>query len=191
MEWSILFMGPVGAGKTEAIRSLSDIDVVDTDVAATDETAFLKEKTTVSMDVGVLNLGDGYKLRLYGAPGQGRFDFMWEILVEHTKGLVIMLNHANPDPLKDMAFYVSRLKEMLAGRSLPVVVGVTHTDERPDRSIYMYAEYINNNPVTFATGKVPVFRVDARKRHDASALMAALAAMLEMNERLAVPQVAA
>lgn len=184
MEWSILFMGPVGAGKTEAIRSLSDIDVVDTDVAATDETALLKEKTTVSMDVGVLNLGGGDRLRLYGAPGQGRFDFMWEILVEHTKGLVIMLNHANPDPLQDIAFYAGRLKGMLAGRTLPVVVGVTHTDERTDRSMTLYLEYLKQHPLPFASGKVPVFRVDARQRHDASALMMALAAMLEMNERL-------
>ncbi len=39
----------------------------------------------------------------------------------------------------------------------------------------------------FASGKVPVFRVDARQHHDASALMMALAAMLEMNERLPQP----
>ena len=99
MEWSVLFMGPVGAGKTEAIRTLSDIEVVDTDVGATDETRLLKANTTVSMDVGVLNLGEGDKLRLYGAPGQGRFDFMWEILLEHAKGVVIMLNRVVKNPL--------------------------------------------------------------------------------------------
>jgi signal recognition particle receptor subunit beta len=187
MEWSILFMGPVGAGKTEAIRSLSDIEVLDTDVNATDETALLKEKTTVSMDVGVLNLSGGDKLRLYGAPGQGRFDFMWEILVEHAKGLVIMLNHANPDPLQDLAFYTSRLKGLLAGRTLPVVVGITHTDVRADRTLALYQDYLRQHPVPFAAGRIPLFRVDARRRHDASALMMALAAMLEMNERLAQP----
>ena len=184
MEWSVLFMGPVGAGKTEAIRTLSDIEVVDTDVGATDETRLLKANTTVSMDVGVLNLGEGDKLRLYGAPGQGRFDFMWEILLEHTKGLVIMLNHANPDPLADLRFYLGRVETMLAGRKLPVIVGITHTDQRPDRALGLYLEHLRAHPVRFATGLVPVFTVDARRYHDARALMAALAAMLEMQERL-------
>ena len=93
-QYKIVFAGSMGAGKTEAIRSLSDIEVLDTDVQATDETALLKEKTTVSMDVGVLNLGDGDKLRLSGAPGQERFDLMWEILAEQCKGVVVLLNHA-------------------------------------------------------------------------------------------------
>jgi len=30
-------MGPVGAGKTQAIRSISDIDALDTDEQTTDE----------------------------------------------------------------------------------------------------------------------------------------------------------
>lgn len=99
MELTILFMGPVGSGKTNAISVLSDIEVIDTDVAASDETALIKDKTTVAMDVGVLELGGGDKLRLYGAPGQDRFDFMWDILLTQAKCLVITLNHANPDPL--------------------------------------------------------------------------------------------
>lgn len=177
-------MGPVGAGKTEAIRSLSDIEVVDTDVIATDEVARMKSTTTVSMDVGVLNLQDGDKLRLYGAPGQDRFDFMWEILVEHAKGLVIMLNHAKPDPLQDLQDYLDNLQKLLAGRKLPLVIGVTHVDERPDRSLDGYLDYLQRHPVSFALALTPVFPVDARKKQDARALMFAMTAMLEVNERL-------
>lgn len=186
MEWTILFMGPVGAGKTEAIRSLSDIEVLDTDVQATDETALLKEKTTVSMDVGVLNLGDGDKLRLYGAPGQERFDFMWEILAEQCKGVVVLLNHANPDPLMDLQHYLEALQRLLTARTVPLVIGITHADERPDRSLDLYMDHLNRHPVSFAVGKPPVFRVDARVRRDARALMLAMTALLEMQERLAV-----
>ena len=36
-------MGPVGAGKTRAIRTISDIEVVNTDEEATDETRLLKK----------------------------------------------------------------------------------------------------------------------------------------------------
>ena len=59
MEWSILFMGPVGSGKTQAIKTLSDIEVAGTEAIATDETADMKQFTTVSMDAGVLELGAG------------------------------------------------------------------------------------------------------------------------------------
>ena len=50
MEWSVLFMGPVGAGKTRAIRTISEIDVVATDVVATDDTRKLKDETTVDFN---------------------------------------------------------------------------------------------------------------------------------------------
>lgn len=185
MEWSVLFMGPVGAGKTEAIRALSDIDVLDTDVNATDDTALLKDKTTVSMDVGVLNLGDGDKIRLYGAPGQVRFDFMWEILMEHAKGVVIMLNHANHSPVDDLHHYLQALEKLIVGRKIPLVIGVTHMDERPERPIDIYMEYLANHSIGFVRGLTPVFCVDARRKRDANALMMAMAGMLEINERLA------
>ena len=47
MECSVLFMGPVGAGKTVAVQTLSDIDVAGTEESATDETSALKPLTTV------------------------------------------------------------------------------------------------------------------------------------------------
>ena len=64
MEWNILFMGPVGAGKTRTIRTISNIEVLNTDEQATDETQLLKQNTTVSMDVGALQLMGADKLRL-------------------------------------------------------------------------------------------------------------------------------
>lgn len=183
MEWTILFMGPVGAGKSEAVRSLSDIDVVDTDMKATDETAFMKEKTTVSMDVGVVDLGGGDKLRLYGAPGQDRFDFMWEILIEQSRGLALLINHASHDPLADMAHYLKRMAETLGKRKMPVVIGITHADEQPERPLRVYQDYLDRHAIPFASCAPAVLKIDARKRGDVRAMVMALAAMLEMTER--------
>ena len=95
-------MGPVGAGKTTAIHTLSDIEVVHTEARATDATRHLKATTTVSMDVGVLHLPGNDKLRLYGAPGQDRFDFMWDILLEQAKAAIVLVNHAAPHPERDV-----------------------------------------------------------------------------------------
>ena len=70
MECSVLFMGPVGAGKTMAVQTLSDIDVAGTEESATDETSAFKPLTTVCMDAGVLELGDGVGLGRHHA-GRG------------------------------------------------------------------------------------------------------------------------
>ena len=45
----IVFSGPMGAGKTQAIASLSDIPVVSTEVKNTDLHANTKEKKTARM----------------------------------------------------------------------------------------------------------------------------------------------
>ena len=78
----IVVTGGVGAGKTTFIRTISEIDVVDTDKRATDELAELKEKTTVALDFGKLTITPTQSLHLYGTPGQSRFDFMWDILIK-------------------------------------------------------------------------------------------------------------
>lgn len=43
----LVVTGTVGAGKSTFIRSVSEIEVVDTDRQATDETALLKQKTVM------------------------------------------------------------------------------------------------------------------------------------------------
>jgi len=80
MEHVILFAGPMGAGKSTAIATLSDIEVVTTEAANTERHVVDKETTTVALDYGEITIGDDEKVRLYGVPGQKRFDFMWTIL---------------------------------------------------------------------------------------------------------------
>ena len=78
-ELKILISGTTGAGKTTAIRAVSEIAPVSTDVRNTDA-AVDKALTTAGMDYGELTLDNGEKLYLYGTPVQERFDFMWNIL---------------------------------------------------------------------------------------------------------------
>ena len=92
MEWNIAFMGPVGAGKTTAITSVSDIDCLDTEVAHYEGSPDCsKLTTTVALDMGVLELGGGDRLRLQGAPGQQRFDYMWDILLLQAQAVVVLI----------------------------------------------------------------------------------------------------
>ena len=124
--YKIVFSGPVGAGKTTAIQTLSDIEVVGTEANASDEIKHLKPTTTVAMDYGLMKLPNGYRVRLYGTPGQKRFDFMWEILTENALGLVLMLDASATNPVADLTDYVHGFREFIDKTSL--VVGITHAE---------------------------------------------------------------
>ena len=51
-QYKIVFAGSMGAGKTEAIRSLSDIPVLSTEALNTDQERHSKLETTVGIDYG-------------------------------------------------------------------------------------------------------------------------------------------
>ena len=124
--YKIVFAGPVGAGKTTAIQTLSDIEIVRTEAMASDDVKRLKNTTTIAMDYGLMKLPCGDQVRLYGTPGQKRFDFMWDILTEDALGLVLMLRASAPDPMADLRAYVHEFRDFIYRTSL--VVGITHAD---------------------------------------------------------------
>ncbi|RRD58449.1 ATP-binding protein [Comamonadaceae bacterium OH2545_COT-014] len=125
--YKLVFAGPVGAGKTTAIQSLSDIEVVRTEANASDDVRLLKQTTTVAMDYGKMNLPNGDQVRLYGTPGQKRFDFMWDILTENALGLVLMINAAAKDPVADLRTYATEFRDFIDKTAL--VVGLTHVEQ--------------------------------------------------------------
>lgn len=165
--YKIVFAGPVGAGKTQAVKALSDIEVVSTEASASDEVKNLKARTTVAMDYGVMNLASGDRVRLYGTPGQARFDFMWEILTENALGLVLLIKGDAPDPVAELRSYIGAFRRTIEQTAL--VVGITHTS-RSDRTVRpaIAAELERQGfPAT-------VMNVDARERADLVTLVKAL-----------------
>lgn len=124
--YKLIIAGPVGAGKTAAIQVLSDKGVVTTDEIASDNIKFMKKTTTVAMDYGVMLLDSGEQVRIYGTPGQRRFDFMWEILSENALGLILLLNAEEADPVGDLDYYLDAFQPLIKGSAL--VVGVTHAE---------------------------------------------------------------
>ena len=165
--YKIVFAGPVGAGKTTAIQSLSDIEVVRTDALATDDVKLLKPTTTVAMDYGMMKLDNGGQVRLYGTPGQKRFDFMWEIVAENALGLVLMIKGSAEDPVADLRTYVAGFRDFIDKTSL--VVGITHTDAGGGQTRQQVAREL------LALGLPPaVMDADARSRAHMAALVRAL-----------------
>ncbi|MCU7931761.1 MAG: ATP/GTP-binding protein [Candidatus Thiodiazotropha sp. (ex Codakia rugifera)] len=163
----IIFTGPVGAGKTTAITSISDISPVLTDEAASDMTKNRKDATTVAMDYGVMNLDGSDRIHLYGTPGQERFNFMWDILSEGGIGLVLLVNNSRPDPFQDMRFFLNAFDLFIDQTN--VVIGVTRMDECINPTITDYHQQFKHSGK-----KIPIFEVDARERQDVSLLVEAL-----------------
>ncbi len=176
----------MGAGKTQAVRTISDIEVVSTEAGATDETALRKSNTTVAMDMGVMHLGEGDKVRLLGSPGQERFDFMWDILLDQAKGLVVLVDHSRSSAVADLRFYAERLALRGAGRWVPWLVGVTHVDEAANCDMRPYQRMLATMPGPPGMGPVPVLPVDARAPADVRALLLTLTSMLEVTARFPV-----
>jgi small GTP-binding protein len=121
----IVVTGPFSAGKTEFIRSVSEIDVVSTERKITAEPEKIKEKTTVAMDFGRITVDDDLVLYLFGTPGQKRFDFMWEILSEGMLGFVVMVDSTRPETFREAR---SILETFRAYAPTPYVVAANKQD---------------------------------------------------------------
>lgn len=98
----MVITGPFSSGKTEFIRSISEIEVVSTEREITTEAERRqKDATTVAMDFGRITVDDDLVLYLFGTPGQRRFDFMWEILAEGMLGFVVMVDSTKPETFRE------------------------------------------------------------------------------------------
>ncbi len=124
----IVVTGPFNAGKTEFIRSVSEIDVVSTERKLSSSTEkMVKESTTVAMDFGRITVDDDLVLYLFGTPGQRRFDFMWEILSEGMLGFVVMVDSTRPETFREAR---SILETFRAYAPTPYVVAANKQDKK-------------------------------------------------------------
>lgn len=123
----MVITGPFSSGKTEFIRSISEIDVVSTERGIKEDTAEAKEKgaTTVAMDFGRITVDDDLVLYLFGTPGQRRFDFMWEILAEGMLGFIVMVDSTKPETFREAK---SILETFRAYAPTPYVVAANKQD---------------------------------------------------------------
>ena len=166
-QYKIIFTGPVGAGKTTAIESISDVPPIKTDASASDMTKTRKASTTVAMDYGIMNLAGGEKIHIYGTPGQERFDFMWDILTTGGIGLILLLDNTRADPFQDMKFFLDSFEKFIADTN--VAIGVTQMDLSNKPTINDYHIQLQEMGI-----KPPVFSVDARVKNDVSLLVQSL-----------------
>jgi signal recognition particle receptor subunit beta len=173
-EYVVLFAGPMGAGKTTAISTLSETPVVRTEAVNTDRGRHEKASTTVALDYGEITLDQGDKVRLYGVPGQERFDFMWRILRERALGVVLLIDDASASAMADLDTYLTAFGDFFAQSR--AVVGITRADVGAQRSADPYQSRLDERGLA-----LPVFVADARDRTQMLTLLSALIVLFELN----------
>ncbi|WP_236242596.1 ATP/GTP-binding protein [Streptomyces sp. CC228A] len=167
----LLVAGGFGVGKTTLVETVSEIEPLRTEERLTaagvgvDDLDGIEAKasTTVAMDFGRITLADaGVVLYLFGTPGQERFWFMWDDLLNGALGAVVLVDTRRLDrsfPAVD--FFESR--------GLPFVVGANCFDgEQAYTADEIRAALRLRDPGT------PVLMLDARVRADARDVLLAL-----------------
>ena len=166
----IIVAGGFGVGKTTSVRSISEIAPLTTEAEMTsvaigvDEPRAESNKTTttVAMDFGCVTIDDSLKLYLFGTPGQDRFGFMWDSLVNGALGALVVADSARLDDCYQSVDYFER-------SGLPFAVAVNTFDGHltHDLTEVRWALAVHD--------RVPVIAFDARRRSSvADALLVVL-----------------
>ncbi|MEV6635936.1 ATP/GTP-binding protein [Actinoplanes sp. NPDC051470] len=155
----IIVAGGFGVGKTTTVRSISEIAPLTTEAEMTEvsvgvdrtRSESLKTTTTVAMDFGCVTIDHSLKLYLFGTPGQDRFGFMWDDLINGALGALVVVDCSRLDDCFQAVDYFER-----AG--LPFAVALNTFDGRLPYDIteVRWALAVND--------RVPVVAFDARTR---------------------------
>ena len=171
-EYKVVVLGTMGCGKSTLVRAIAGRDVIDTDVANSDREGADKATTTVAMDYGDIDLPNGDRLRLYGTPGQRRFDFLWPILLQGASGVLLLVDATRVGDGDELDSSLQALEQHAA--QVPAVIGVSHLDLAPGLDLDACAMR-----ATCAGRWLPVVPVDTRDREQGWSLMDVLMSEIE------------
>ncbi len=163
----LVFVGDMGAGKTTAIRAISDSEPVSTEMPISGEVADDKTHTTVALDYSSIELDTGELLHVYGVPGQDYLDFMWPMVADGALGVVVLVDAEHAARVQSADRLLRRFRALAPQACF--AVGVTRTDLA---SGFALAEF--RDSLAECGHAIPVLRVDARQPAQVDFLVKAL-----------------
>ena len=165
----IVVAGGFGVGKTTFVGSVSEITPLTTEAVMTtasdglDDLSHTPDKTTttVAMDFGRVTLDAGLILYLFGTPGQHRFWFMWDDLIQGAIGAVVLVDTRRlADSFPAVDYFET------AG--LPFIVAINGFNGEYPHAMQDVQEALSVSP------NVPIVECDARGRASTKATLIAL-----------------
>lgn len=166
----IVLFGPMGIGKTTALRSLCGEAAVDCDVPNLDIASHEKATTTVGADFGIVRMEGGEELHVYGAPGQDRFGFMRQWLLSFAVGALVLLDANDPTALDQAAQTLAEVQKYAPDAACVVLAARPASSGTLDRFAQQLAERCGQ--------PVPMLAVDVRERAQMFEALELLAALL-------------
>lgn len=159
MSVKIVVSGGFGAGKTTLVGAISEIDPLATEAAMTEVSIGVddvsgvdtKTTTTVALDFGRITLDETLILYLFGTPGQDRFVFLWDELVEGALGAIVL---ADTRRIEDCFPSIDYFEQ----RRIPFLLAVNVFDHSGRFDLDEVREALDLDPA------VPITEVDARHR---------------------------
>ncbi|MCF6300879.1 MAG: 50S ribosome-binding GTPase, partial [Proteobacteria bacterium] len=125
----VVFLGRPGSGKTTAIGNISTSKVLTTEVSATDSVGMLKNQTTIGIDYGEYKFEDKIMLRLYGTPGQKRYDFVRNQIIKNADIYIIMIDLTSSHPFQELNYFNSTINRSGINRGVIKMIALTHADQ--------------------------------------------------------------
>ena len=170
MEYNkLVFAGPVGAGKSTAINSISEVAPVTTEQPLSSGAMGEKTTTTVALDYSYLSM-DGEVLHLYGLPGQEQLGFMRDIILQGAYGVILLVDASDGDIDSICQQWLSSILEI--EKNIKIVVAVTKSENNPDFSLNSLRETVKN-----FLPSAPIISIDPREKEDVKQALQILVAI--------------
>lgn len=166
----IVLFGPMGIGKTTAIRSLCGTDAVDCDVVNLDTDSHSKATTTVGADFGVVRMEGAEELHVYGSPGQERFGFLRQWLLNLAVGVMVLVDAEDPGALDQVEKTIHEVRQYAPAAAIVVLSARQASLETLQHFSQQLAQRVGQ--------AIPVLEVDVRDREQMLGALELLAAVL-------------